>query len=105
MRELVRRTLHVRPAIHIPAGALAQAWRGSPRQAVLAALLKEDNVRVWPLDEPTARAAGELCARHGTADVVDAQVALCAANVGGVLVTSDPIELRHLAPGVAIEPI
>ena len=44
----------------IPAGALAQSWRGTPRQARLARLLRLANVKVAPLDEPTAKAAGVL---------------------------------------------
>jgi len=105
MRRLLRLAAERGTTVHVPSGALAQSRRGGPRQAVLGAFLKRDHVRVHPLDEMAARAAGELCARRGTSDVVDAQVALCATATGSVLVTSDSAELRHLAPTVVIEPI
>ena len=105
MRRLLRLAAERAVPVLIPSGALAQGWRGGPRQAVLATLLKRDHVRVPVLDDAAARAVCELCARRRTSDVVDAQVALVAAASGSVLITSDPIELRHLAPGATIEPI
>ena len=64
--------------IEVPVGALAQAWRGGPRQARLArALNKCDET---PLDGLMARQAGELCGRSSTDDVVDASVAVTAAR-------------------------
>lgn len=62
----------------VPVGALAQAWRAGPRQARLARAL--DRCDETPLDGLTARQAGELCGRSGTADVVDASVAVAAAK-------------------------
>ena len=56
------------------APVIAQAWRGSVRQARLARLLAIIDVRSTHIVD--ARAAGELLAVTGTADVVDAQVAL-----------------------------
>jgi hypothetical protein len=66
--------------IEVPAGALAQVWRDGRRQARLAGLLRVRSgaPNVVVLDARTARAAGELCGRAGTADVVDASVVLCA---------------------------
>jgi len=58
--------------IAVPAGVVAQAWRGSARQARLSRFLALDAVICVPLDEPEARAAGALCGRAGTADIVDA---------------------------------
>ncbi len=49
-----------------------------------------------PLDDPEARAAGALCARTQTADVVDASVVLCARSRDHAVVTSDPQDLRRL---------
>lgn len=73
--DAARRSSHT---VQVPAGALAQAWRGGPRQARLArALNKCDET---PLDGLTARQAGELCGRSGTADVVDASVVVAAAR-------------------------
>jgi hypothetical protein len=84
--------------VSVPAGVIAQAWRNGSRQALLArALAHCDEV---PLDGPLARATGLLCGRAGTADIVDASVALIAAarsHSGPVaLVTSDPTDLRHV---------
>ena len=79
----------------VPAGALAQAWRqGGPRQARLARALADCEPASF---DRQARAAGELCGRAHTDDVVDASVALTAAVPGvRVLYTSDPGDLRHL---------
>ena len=62
----------------VPVGALAQAWRGSPRQAGLARALKQ--CQEVPLDSLTARELGELCGRTRTDDVIDASVAVTAAR-------------------------
>ena len=80
----------------IPAGALAQSWRGTPRQARLARLLRLANVKVAPLDEPTAKAAGVLCGTAGTNDVVDASVVLAARRRAQTVITSDADDLRRL---------
>ena len=84
--------------VSVPAGVVAQAWRDGSRQALLSrALTHCDEV---PLEGSLARATGLLCGRAGTADIVDASVALVAAarsQTGPTaLVTSDPTDLRHL---------
>ena len=84
--------------VSVPAGVIAQAWRDGSRQALLArALAHCDEV---PLEGSLARATGLLCGRTDTADIVDASVALVAAarsqTVPTALVTSDPVDLRHL---------
>jgi hypothetical protein len=88
--------------ILIPTGALAQVWRAPARQARLAAFLKWRLVRSEPLTEEVARRAGILCGQRGTADVVDASVALCARDHGGPVLTSDPDDLRALLPSLNI---
>lgn len=75
------------------APVVAQAWRGSPRQARLARLLNMIDVRATQLAD--ARAAGDLLAATGTADVVDGLLALVAVP-GDQLLTSDPDDLRVL---------
>lgn len=40
--------------VAVPAGAVAQAWRGSPRQARLGRALRLDVVTVVPLDDGMA---------------------------------------------------
>ena len=84
--------------VSVPAGVAAQAWRDGSRQALLSrALTHCDEV---PLEGSLARATGLLCGRAGTADIVDASVALVAAarsQTGpAAVVTSDPTDLRHL---------
>jgi hypothetical protein len=43
------------------------------------------------------RAAGALCARTGTSDIVDALVVITALNLAAAIVTSDPGDVTHLA--------
>ena len=82
----------------VPVGALAQAWRGSPRQAGLARALKQ--CQEVPLDSLTARELGELCGRTRTDDVIDASVAVTAARAaraGAVdVLTSDRDDISAL---------
>lgn len=72
---------------------IAQVWRDGARQARLAHLLR--NVVIVPLAEPDDRRTGELLRRAGTADVVDAHLALLAMP-GDVVLTSDPADIEHL---------
>jgi predicted nucleic acid-binding protein len=80
--------------VAVPAGAVAQAWRGGARQARIAALLGDERTEVVALDDRVARAVGLLCGRSGHADVVDVSVALCARQRNSHVVTSDPDDLR-----------
>ena len=76
-------------------GVVGQAWRGSgPRHALLARALAGLDVR--PLDEALGRAAGELLARSGETDVIDAALVLLAEDEDHI-VTSDPDDLERLA--------
>lgn len=78
----------------VPAGVLAQAWRGGP-QARLSQLLR--GCVSAPLDEPLARDVGSLCAASNTSDVVDASVVVVARSRHAAVVTSDEPDIRHLA--------
>lgn len=89
-------------ALAVPAGVIAQAWRGSARQARLARFLALGTVTAVALDEPEARATGALCARAGTTDVVDASVVICARARGHAVVTGDPEDLAALDPGLKL---
>jgi hypothetical protein len=80
--------------VAVPAGVVAQAWRGGPRQARIAALLGDQRTEVVALNKLAARAVGLLCGRSGHADVVDVSVALCARQRNRHVVTSDPDDLR-----------
>lgn len=79
----------------VPTVVVAQAWRGSRREALLARALNACQSEV--LDDELARRAGALCGRAGTADIVDAVVVESAAGRHDIIVTSDPNDLRHLA--------
>ena len=88
--------------IHVPAGALAQAWRNPMRQVRLVRVMSSDGVMIHPLDAATARAAGQLCAATATSDVIDASVVILARMVDGVTVTSDSDGLRRIDPGIEL---
>lgn len=94
----LRAAADARDIVAVPTGVIAQAWRGGRRQALLArALTHCDEVA---LDAMTARTCGRLCARTGTADVIDASVAVAAAHLSygdrTVVVTSDPDDIATL---------
>ncbi|MGH3824226.1 MAG: PIN domain-containing protein [Pseudonocardiaceae bacterium] len=85
----------VRPIV--PVVILAQAWRGTPH-ANLARLLR--GCRVTPDTEDLGKAAGRICGRSGTSDVVDALVVATALRLQALVVTCDPDDLQHLASSV-----
>jgi hypothetical protein len=91
--------------IAIPAGVLAQVWRDGRRQVLLARLVRSAGTRVHDLTEDVAKAAGELCGRAGTSDVIDATVVICVRNQrNGVVVSGDSSDLRRLDSRLHIEP-
>ena len=102
VRALLRRALEADLPLSVPAGVVAQAWRGGPRQARVARLLADPSVHVAPLDDMTARAVGLLCGRSGHRDVVDVHVVLLAEEQGHTVVTSDPEDLNAVHPGLAL---
>jgi hypothetical protein len=105
MRALVREALAAGVRLVIPAGVLGQVWRGSARQAPIRALLKGPTTVVPALDHVLAEAAGVLCGRSGTSDVIDASVVLVARREKAVVVTSDVDDLRRLDAGIRLERI
>jgi predicted nucleic acid-binding protein len=84
--------------ITVPAPALAQAIRQPARQVRLVRIVRQAFTDVVAMHGPDATAIGILLARTGTADVVDAHVVLCARRAQQPVVTSDPKDLRRLAP-------
>lgn len=88
--------------IVVPAGVVGQVWRGGPRQARLARLLAAESVLVEPLTDDGARAAGVLCGRAGTRDVVDASVVLAARRHRARVLSSDRADLEALDPDVRV---
>ena len=87
--------------IRIPAGALAQSWRGGPRSAPIARLLRQP-CSVVSVDERSAKQIGEFIAKlpfagHETPDIVDAHVALIARATKSLVWTSDPGDMQRYA--------
>jgi hypothetical protein len=72
----------------------AQVWRGSPRQASVAAV--GGMCRHVPFTDDMADNVGRLLAVSKTSDVVDAAVVLTAIAHDAVIVTSDPLDIRRL---------
>jgi len=102
VRALLRLAHERRTPIAVPATVVAQVWRGTARQSPIAALLNAPNVTVHALDDQTARAAGMLCGRTGTSDVVDAHVVLIARLTRSAVITSDPADLAALDPDLTV---
>ncbi len=85
---LLRSVANENEGITVPAPVIGQAWRNGARQARLAQALA-----LCRIDETTghdARTAGELLARSGTSDVIDALVVVGAARRHDEILTSDP---------------
>jgi len=97
--SIVETAVEEKIRIVVPAGVLAQAWRGTPRQHAIGQLLKSKAVTVAPLDEVSARRVGLLLAQSNTADVTDAHVVLLAHSLGNSIVfTSDPTDIAKIDP-------
>jgi len=100
---LIGHTMQARGNVAIPAGVVAQVWRHGRRQVVLTRLLNHPLVKIVPLDDLTARAAGVLCGIAQTSDIVDASVVLCAQERGNALIaTSDAADIAKLDPNARI---
>jgi predicted nucleic acid-binding protein len=93
MAVLVDEALANKAELAIPAGVVAQAWRGGARQVRLARLLRASVTSVVPFDQRLALRVGVRSALTGIADVVDISVALCAQDRGHAVVTSDPDDI------------
>jgi hypothetical protein len=82
--------------IRVPVGSLAQAWRGAPRSASIARLLRHaSTIRV---DESSAKEIGVFLAHLQLSeaekpDVVDAHVALVTRATRSLVWTSDPSDM------------
>jgi hypothetical protein len=91
---LVRREVPV-----VPAPVVAQSWRGTSRQALLARLLSGCDIEA--LDDGQARSVGALAARAATADIVDACVVEGALRRRDLVVSSDEGDLQSIAASVS----
>lgn len=95
---LLAELVSARVSAHVPAGVVAQVWRGSPRQHAIVKLLSTEAVRIHALTEAMAYRIGLLLASSGTSDVVDAHVALLGRSLAARVLTSDPDDLARLDP-------
>lgn len=78
---------------------VAQVWRDGRRQALLARLLAATHVSAP--DEVAARRAGEVLARTGADDVVDALLVGLARD-GDTVMTGDPDDVARLLAAAAV---
>ncbi len=88
--------------VHVPAIVVAQAWRDSRRQVRLGRVLT--GCLVDPVGLRTSKAAGILCGKAGTSDVVDATVVVMATAVRATVWTSDPQDIKALADAAGARP-
>jgi hypothetical protein len=98
-RAALDRAVHEGYVVVIPTPVLAQVHRGGRDRAHLDRVLgKVDAFQAT--SERVARRAGELQAKTGTSDAVDAIVAAEAlASVPALILTSDPGDLERLLEG------
>lgn len=78
----------------IPAIALAEVWRGDPKDARVARLLKACSIEI--VDERLARAAGTLRRVTPGGTTIDACIAVGVRGRGDAIATSDPRDMRAL---------
>ena len=105
MRALLREAIRTKIRIVIPAGVVGQVFRDGARQVQLRALLAGPTSEVPPLDQILAEAAGTLCGRTKTSDVIDASVVLTARRCRAPVITSDVGDLHKLDPTLRLERI
>ena len=105
MRALFREGNKAEVRFVVPAGVIGQVIRDTARQVTLRAVLNSADTTVAPLDRTLAEAAGVVCGRAGTSDVIDATLVLIARRERGVIVTSDVNDLARLDPAATLERI
>jgi hypothetical protein len=79
----------------VPAPVVAQSWRGSNRQVLLARILSGCDVEA--LDDTQARSVGALAARAPTNDIVDTCVVEGALRRRDLVISSDEGDLQSIA--------
>lgn len=94
--------LEERRRVLVPAVAVGQAWRDPLRQVQLGRLLH--SCEVVPIGLELAKAAGVLCGKAGTRDVVDALVVTIALAYGAIVFTSDPDDMAELSAAAGVKP-
>ena len=102
MAVLIEQAIAARAELAVPAGIVAQAWRGGARQVRIAKLLQLQVTSIVALDAKLALRVGARCASTGSTDVVDVSVALCASDRGHPVVTSDPGDIAAIDPALVL---
>jgi hypothetical protein len=88
--------------IHVPAVVVGQVWRDGRRQVRLGKVLA--GCQVDPVGLETSKAAGLLCGRAGSSDVIDATLVVMATALRAIVWTSDPKDIRELAANSGARP-
>jgi hypothetical protein len=99
---LLARASETGARVTVPASALAQAIRRPDRQVRLSRLIRQPTTDVVDLGRVDATSVGRLLAASGTSDIADAHVVICARRADQPVVTSDPGDLRQLAPALRL---
>jgi hypothetical protein len=86
----------------LPSAVLAQVWRDGARQAILSKVLRNPGLVEAPLHHDDAKRVGELLRGSGTADVVDAHVAVLARRLRAPVITSDPGDISKLSAEIEL---
>lgn len=86
----------------VPSIVVGQAWRDPRRQVWLGRFLH--SCEIAPIGVEVAKAAGVLCGKSGTRDVVDAAVVTVALTCGAIVFTSDPDDIGHLSAASDVKP-
>jgi hypothetical protein len=90
-----RALLATRVVPTVPAGVVAQTWRGGSRQAMLSRLLVGCDIEA--LDYGQARSVGLLATKASTTDIVDASVVEGALRRVDLVISSDRKDLEAIA--------
>jgi hypothetical protein len=83
----------------VPAGVLAEGWRGGP-QPKLSMFLR--GCHVQELTQERARAVGALAAQARHNDIVDVSVVELAIRYRLAVLTSDPVHIKKIADAAAV---
>jgi predicted nucleic acid-binding protein len=102
MALLIEQAIAADAELAIPAGVVAQAWRGGAKQVRLAKLLQLQVTSIVALDAKHALRVGARCASTGSSDIVDVSVAICASDRGHPVVTSDPGDIAAIDPTLVL---
>ena len=89
--------------VALSAGSVAEAWRGSPRQAPLALLLRRRQTITVEITVPVAKSIGIFLGYSAKSDdLVDAHVVMLARHHKYAVITSDPKDLLAIDPELEI---